>query len=428
MSAITDIKAYEILDSRGNPTVEVELECASGANGHGLVPSGASTGSAEAVELRDGDPNRYQGKGVLKAVENVNTTIKEALIGKDASDQRAIDRALIELDGTPNKGRLGANAILGVSLAALRASAQEAHLPLYRYIGGTNGYMLPVPCMNVLNGGAHADSNVDIQEFMLSPIGFDSYHEALRANVETYHTLKSLLKSRSLATGLGDEGGFAPNLASNAEAFELLVEAIEEAGYKPGEQIALCFDAAAAEFYDKENGVYNFDGAQKTVAQMTDYYTKLIDEYPIISIEDPFEENAWSDFADLTSRIGDRVQIVGDDIFVTNPQRLSRAIREHTANSILIKLNQIGSVTETLDTIRMAWRHGFTTMVSHRSGETTDTTIADLTVGTNAMQLKSGAPARGERIAKYNRLAQIERELGDDAQYAGRAAFAALNN
>ncbi|MUH59435.1 phosphopyruvate hydratase [Bifidobacterium canis] len=428
MSAITDIKAYEILDSRGNPTVEVELECASGANGHGLVPSGASTGSAEAVELRDGDPNRYQGKGVLKAVENVNTTIKEALIGKDASDQRAIDRALIELDGTPNKGRLGANAILGVSLAALRASAQEAHLPLYRYIGGTNGYMLPVPCMNVLNGGAHADSNVDIQEFMLSPIGFDSYHEALRANVETYHTLKSLLKSRSLATGLGDEGGFAPNLASNAEAFELLVEAIEEAGYKPGEQIALCFDAAATEFYDKENGVYNFDGAQKTVAQMTDYYTKLIDEYPIISIEDPFEENAWSDFADLTSRIGDRVQIVGDDIFVTNPQRLSRAIREHTANSILIKLNQIGSVTETLDTIRMAWRHGFTTMVSHRSGETTDTTIADLTVGTNAMQLKSGAPARGERIAKYNRLAQIERELGDDAQYAGRAAFAALNN
>ena len=288
--------------------------------------------------------------------------------------------------------------------------------------------MLPVPCMNVLNGGAHADSNVDIQEFMLSPIGFDSYHEALRANVETYHTLKSLLKSRSLATGLGDEGGFAPNLASNAEAFELLVEAIEEAGYKPGEQIALCFDAAATEFYDKENGVYNFDGAQKTVAQMTDYYTKLIDEYPIISIEDPFEENAWSDFADLTSRIGDRVQIVGDDIFVTNPQRLSRAIREHTANSILIKLNQIGSVTETLDTIRMAWRHGFTTMVSHRSGETTDTTIADLTVGTNAMQLKSGAPARGERIAKYNRLAQIERELGDDAQYAGRAAFAALNN
>lgn len=428
MSAITDIKAYEILDSRGNPTVEVELECASGANGHGLVPSGASTGSAEAVELRDGDPNRYQGKGVLKAVENVNTTIKEALIGKDASDQRAIDRALIELDGTPNKGRLGANAILGVSLAALRASAQEAHLPLYRYIGGTNGYMLPVPCMNVLNGGAHADSNVDIQEFMLSPIGFDSYHEALRANVETYHTLKSLLKSRSLATGLGDEGGFAPNLASNAEAFELLVEAIEEAGYKPGEQIALCFDAAATEFYDKENGVYNFDGAQKTVAQMADYYTKLIDEYPIISIEDPFEENAWSDFADLTSRIGDRVQIVGDDIFVTNPQRLSRAIREHTANSILIKLNQIGSVTETLDTIRMAWRHGFTTMVSHRSGETTDTTIADLTVGTNAMQLKSGAPARGERIAKYNRLAQIERELGDDAQYAGRAAFAALNN
>lgn len=428
MSAITDIKAYEILDSRGNPTVEVELECASGANGHGLVPSGASTGSAEAVELRDGDPNRYQGKGVLKAVENVNTTIKEALIGKDASDQRAIDRALIELDGTPNKGRLGANAILGVSLAALRASAQEAHLPLYRYIGGTNGYMLPVPCMNVLNGGAHADSNVDIQEFMLSPIGFDSYHEALRANVETYHTLESLLKSRSLATGLGDEGGFAPNLASNAEAFELLVEAIEEAGYKPGEQIALCFDAAATEFYDKENGVYNFDGAQKTVAQMADYYTKLIDEYPIISIEDPFEENAWSDFADLTSRIGDRVQIVGDDIFVTNPQRLSRAIREHTANSILIKLNQIGSVTETLDTIRMAWRHGFTTMVSHRSGETTDTTIADLTVGTNAMQLKSGAPARGERIAKYNRLAQIERELGDDAQYAGRAAFAALNN
>lgn len=428
MSAITDIKAYEILDSRGNPTVEVELECASGATGHGLVPSGASTGSAEAVELRDGDPDRYQGKGVLKAVENVNTTIKEALIGKDASDQRAIDRALIELDGTPNKGRLGANAILGVSLAALRASAQEAHLPLYRYIGGTNGYMLPVPCMNVLNGGAHADSNVDIQEFMLSPIGFDSYHEALRANVETYHTLKSLLKSRSLATGLGDEGGFAPNLASNAEAFELLVEAIEEAGYKPGEQIALCFDAAATEFYDEENGVYNFDGAQKTAAQMADYYTKLIDEYPIISIEDPFEENAWSDFADLTSRIGDRVQIVGDDIFVTNPQRLSRAIREHTANSILIKLNQIGSVTETLDTIRMAWRHGFTTMVSHRSGETTDTTIADLTVGTNAMQLKSGAPARGERIAKYNRLAQIERELGDDAQYAGRAAFAALNN
>jgi enolase len=423
MSNITNIHAREILDSRGNPTLEVELTTADGQIGLGSVPSGASTGEAEAWELRDGDKQRYDGKGVLSVVDNVNTIIAEAVRGLDAADQRGLDRALIELDGTDNKSKLGANAILGVSLAALHASAQSAGLPLYRYLGGTNGFTLPVTCMNVLNGGAHADSNVDIQEFMLAPIGFDTYHEALCANVETYHTLKSILKDRGLGTGLGDEGGFAPNLKSNAEAMDLLVEAIDKAGYRPGEQIALCFDAAASEFYDKEKGVYRFDGDERTGAEMADYYESLLAKYPIISMEDPFEENAWGDFAALTAKIGDKMQIVGDDIFVTNPKRLQRAIEEKTANSLLVKLNQIGTVSETLDAMNLAYRNGFTTMVSHRSGETPDATIADLTVGMNAMQLKSGAPARGERIAKYNQLLRIEERLGDDAQYAGAQAF-----
>jgi enolase len=423
MSNITNIHAREILDSRGNPTIEVELTTADGQVGLGVVPSGASTGEAEAWELRDGDQQRYAGKGVLSVVDAINTTIAQHVNGFDAADQRGLDAELIALDGTPNKRNLGANAILGVSLAALHASSQSAGLPLYRYLGGTNGHILPVTCMNVLNGGAHADSNVDIQEFMLAPYGFDSYHEALRANVETYHVLKQILKDRGLGTGLGDEGGFAPNLSSNAEAMDLLVEAIEKAGYKPGEQIGLCFDAAASEFYDKEKNIYRFDGEEMSGDDMASYYESLLGKYPIVSMEDPFDENAWDDFAGLTARIGDTMQIVGDDIFVTNPERLRRAIDEHTANSLLVKLNQIGTVSETLDAMTLAYRNDFTTMVSHRSGETSDTTIADLTVGMNAMQLKSGAPARGERVAKYNQLLRIEEWLGDDAEYAGVKAF-----
>lgn len=423
MSTITSIHAREILDSRGNPTLEVELTTADGCFGLGSVPSGASTGEAEALEMRDGDTMRYDGKGVRKVVNAVNNEIAAAVIGKDAADQRGLDEFLIALDGTDNKSRLGANAILGVSLAALHASAESAHMPLYRYIGGTNGHILPVPSMNVLNGGAHADSNVDIQEFMFAPVGFDTYAEALRANAESYHALKAVLKKRGLATSLGDEGGFAPNLASNKEAFDLLIEAIEAAGYEPGRQIALCFDAAASEFYDKSAGVYNFDGSAASGDDMTAYYEELLKDYPIASIEDPFEENAWDDFRKLTAAIGDKVQIVGDDIFVTNPVRIQRAIEEKTANSLLVKLNQIGTVTETLDAMKLAFRNGFTTMVSHRSGETPDTTISDLSVGMNAMQLKSGAPARGERIAKYNQLLRIEERLGGAAQYAGMDAF-----
>ena len=395
-----------------------------GSFGLGSVPSGASTGENEANEKRDGDTKRYGGKGVKTVVAGVNDEIAKAVIGLDATDQRHLDETLIELDGTENKSRLGANAILGVSLAALHAAAASARLPLYQYIGGTDGHIIPVTAMNVLNGGVHAiSSNVDIQEFMFTPVGFDSYNEALRANAESYHALKKVLIDKKLDTGLGDEGGFAPNLKSNEEAFDLLVEAIEKAGYEPGRQIAICFDAAASEFYDKENNVYNFDGAKASAADMTNFYEGLLAKYPIASIEDPFDENAWDDFKALTAAIGDKVQIMGDDIFVTNPKFISRAIDENTANSTLIKLNQIGTVTETLEAIKLANRHGMTTMVSHRSGETPDSTIADLSVGTNALQLKSGAPARGERVAKYNQLLRIEERLGDAVEYAGISAF-----
>lgn len=424
MSNITNIHAREILDSRGNPTIEVEMLLADGSFGLGSIPSGASTGENEAVEKRDGDPKRYGGLGKLDVVKSVNTEIAEAVIGLDAADQRLIDRTLIRLDGTGNKSRLGANAILGVSLAALRASAQSAKLPLYRYFGGTNGHIIPVTCMNVLNGGVHAaSSNVDIQEFMFAPVGFDSYHEALRANAESYHALKQVLKDKGLGTALGDEGGFAPNLPSNKAAFDLLMEAIEKAGYKPGTQIALLFDSAASEFYDKAKGVYRFDGEERSADDMAAYYESLLAEYPIASIEDPFDENAWGDFAKLTAKLGEKVQIMGDDIFVTNPIFLKRAIAEKTADSILIKLNQIGTVTETLECIALANRNDFTTQVSHRSGETPDDTIADLSVGMNTMQIKSGAPARGERIAKYNQFLRIEERLGSDAEYAGISAF-----
>ncbi|MEE8735108.1 MAG: phosphopyruvate hydratase [Bifidobacterium crudilactis] len=420
-TAITSIHARQILDSRGNPTLEVEMTLEDGSCGLGSVPSGASTGENEANEKRDGDKKVYGGKGVQSVVDGVNTEIAKAVVGLDASDQRGLDESLIALDGTENKSRLGANAILGVSLAALHASAASSRLPLYRYIGGTDGHIIPATSMNVLNGGVHAtSSNVDIQEFMFAPVGFDSYHDALRANVESYHALKQVLIERGLGTGLGDEGGFAPNLQSNAEAFDLLVEG---AGYEPGKQIAICFDAAASEFFDKEKGVYNFDGAQASAKDMTNFYEGLLSKYPIASIEDPFDENAWDDFKSLTAAIGDKVQIMGDDIFVTNPKFITRAIAEHTANSTLIKLNQIGTVTETLDAIRLANRNGLTTMVSHRSGETPDSTISDLAVATNAMQLKSGAPARGERVAKYNQLLRIEERLGDSVEYAGMKAF-----
>ena len=387
-----------------------------------------TTGEFEALEKRDGDKSRFGGKGELSVVKALNGEIRDAVIGFDASDQRGLDRLLIKLDGTPNKARFGANAILGVSLAALHASAKSAGEPLYRYIGGTNGHIIPVPCMNVLNGGKHAVSDVDIQEFMLVPLGFDTYAEALRAGAETYHALKSVLVSKGLNVGLGDEGGYAPNLKSNKEAFDLLMQAIEQAGYKPGEQIALAFDAASSEFFNKEDGTYNFDGGKKSADDMLDYYEGLLKDYPVVSMEDPFDEESWDDFARLTAKIGDKVQIVGDDLFVTNPKRLQKGIDLKAANSLLVKLNQIGSVTETLDAMKLAYRNGFTTMVSHRSGETPDDTIADLSVGMNAMQIKSGAPARGERVAKYNQLLRIEERLGDDAEYAGRSAFPKSQN
>ncbi|MFT8704057.1 phosphopyruvate hydratase [Bifidobacterium aquikefiricola] len=425
MAAIESVYAREILDSRGNPTVEVVLETEDGAQGLGLVPSGASTGEAEAWERRDGDKNRYQGKGVLGAVQAVNDVIAPAVIGMDATDQRAIDDTMIELDGTANKGKLGANAILGVSLAAMYAAAESAELPLYRYLGGTNGHILPVPNMNIMNGGAHADSNVDIQEFMVSPYGFDSYKEALRAGVEVYHTLKGVVKARGLSTGLGDEGGFAPNLDSNAEALDLIVESIEKAGYKPGEQIGLSLDVASSEFYDKETGKYLFEGELRDDDWLLNYYKGLVEKYPLVSIEDPFQEEDWSAWTKITAEMGDQLQFVGDDLLVTNPVRLQKGIDLKAANSLLVKLNQIGSVTETLDAIELATANGFTSMVSHRSGETPDTTIADLAVAKNTRQIKTGAPARGERIAKYNRLLEIEEELGSTAQYAGYSAFKA---
>ena len=421
MAVITAVHARQILDSRGNPTVEVEVLLEDGAFARAAVPSGASTGEWEAVERRDGDKSVYLGKGVLGAVKSVIEEIAEEVIGIEASDQRAVDAAMIALDGTNNKGKLGANAILGVSLAVAKAVAESADLPLYKYLGGPNAHVLPVPMMNILNGGSHADSNVDIQEFMIAPIGFETYSEALRAGVEVYHSLKSVLHDRGLATGLGDEGGFAPNLESNAAALDLIVEAIEKAGYKPGEQVALALDVASSEFYN--DGAYDFEGQKKSAAEMSAYYADLVAKYPLVSIEDPLDENDWEGYKTLTEQIGDKVQIVGDDLFVTNPERLARGIKEGAANALLVKVNQIGSLTETLDAMELAQRHEYRCMVSHRSGETEDVTIADLAVATNAGQIKTGAPARSERVAKYNQLLRIEEELGDAAVYAGKSAF-----
>ncbi|MEE1619907.1 phosphopyruvate hydratase [Zafaria sp. Z1313] len=421
MALIDAIHAREILDSRGNPTVEVEVLLSDGSLGRAAVPSGASTGEYEAVELRDGDKDRYLGKGVRKAIEAVLETIQPALTGLDATDQRAIDQTMIDLDGNANKGTLGANAILGVSLAVASAAAESSNLPLYKYLGGPNAHVLPVPLMNILNGGSHADSDVDIQEFMIAPIGAATFSEGLRWGVEVYHELKSVLKGRGLSTGLGDEGGFAPNLPSNRAALELISEAITNAGYTPGEDIAMALDVASSEFY--ENGAYQFEGKALSAAEMSDYYAQLVADFPLVSIEDPLDENDWDGWKTLTDAIGDKVQLVGDDLFVTNPERLQDGIDRGTANSLLVKVNQIGSLTETLDAVSLAQRSGYTTITSHRSGETEDTTIADIAVATNAGQIKTGAPARSERVAKYNQLLRIEEELGDAARYAGKGAF-----
>ncbi|UWX97904.1 phosphopyruvate hydratase [Arthrobacter zhaoxinii] len=426
MAIIDAIHAREILDSRGNPTVEVEVLLDDDTFGRAAVPSGASTGAFEANERRDGEKNRYQGKGVLQAVEAVIEQIQPALLGYDAADQRAIDQAMIDLDGTENKSGLGANAILGVSLAVARAAAESAALPLYRYLGGPNAHILPVPLMNILNGGSHADSDVDIQEFMIVPLGAQTYSEGLRWGVEVYHNLKSVLKEKNLSTGLGDEGGFAPNLPSNRAALDLIIEAIERAGYVPGNDIALALDVAASEFF--KDGSYVFEGQNRTAAEMSAYYEELVRDYPLVSIEDPLDEEDWDGWKTLTASVGDKVQIVGDDLFVTNPTRLETGIKNNAANSLLVKVNQIGTLTETLDAITMAQRAGYTTITSHRSGETEDTTIADICVATNAGQIKTGAPARSERVAKYNQLLRIEEELDDAARYAGRSAFPRFNN
>ncbi|OFK70984.1 phosphopyruvate hydratase [Rothia sp. HMSC065G12] len=421
MAVITAVHARQILDSRGNPTVEVEVLLEDGAFARAAVPSGASTGEWEAVERRDGDKSVYLGKGVLGAAKSVIEEISEEIIGIDAADQRTVDATMIALDGTNNKGKLGANAILGVSLAVAKAAAESADLPLYKYLGGPNAHVLPVPMMNILNGGSHADSNVDIQEFMIAPIGFENYSDALRAGVEVYHSLKSVLHDRGLSTGLGDEGGFAPNLESNAAALDLIIEAIEKAGYKPGEQVALALDVASSEFYN--DGAYDFEGQKKSAEEMSAYYADLVAKYPLVSIEDPLDENDWAGYKTLTEQIGDKVQIVGDDLFVTNPERLEKGINEGAANALLVKVNQIGSLTETLDAMELAQRNEYRCMVSHRSGETEDVTIADLAVATNAGQIKTGAPARSERVAKYNQLLRIEEELGDAAVYTGKSAF-----
>ena len=420
MSSIEAVHARQILDSRGNPTVEVEVVLDDGTLGRAAVPSGASTGAFEAVELRDGG-DEYGGKGVGKAVQGVIDQIQPDLLGYDADDQRLIDQALIDLDGTPDKSRLGANAILGVSLAVARAAAESARLPLFRYLGGPNAHVLPVPLMNILNGGVHADNNLDIQEFMILPIGAGTFADALRWGAETYHALKSVLKQHGLATGVGDEGGFAPDLEHNRAALDLIVEAIGKAGLTPGEDVALGLDVAASEFCS--DGAYNFERSQKTAAEMTGIYAGWLDAYPIVSIEDPLAEEDWLGWSELTARLGGRVQVVGDDIFVTNPGRLHRGIAERSANALLVKVNQIGTVTETLNAVALAQRSQFSCVISHRSGETEDTTIADLAVATNAGQIKTGAPARSERVAKYNQLLRIEELLGDAASYAGRAAF-----
>ncbi|WP_416442413.1 phosphopyruvate hydratase [Leucobacter sp. HNU] len=421
MAFIDAVIAREILDSRGNPTVEVEVGLTDSSVGRAAVPSGASTGAFEAYELRDGDADRYQGKGVLKAVDAVFDRLGPAIDDFAADDQRLIDMALIEADGTDNKRELGANAILGVSLAVAHAAAESAGLPLYRYLGGPNASTLPVPLMNIINGGAHADTGVDIQEFMAVPLGAETFSEGLRWGVEVYHALKALLNEKGLSTGLGDEGGFAPDLPTNAEALDLIVEAIERAGYVPGRDVAVALDVASSEFY--ENGVYKFEGRDRTAAEMSAYYADLLDRYPLVSIEDPLDESDWDGWKHLTDEIGARVQLVGDDLFVTNPARLAEGIEKGTANSILVKVNQIGTLTETLDAVQLAQRSGYTAVMSHRSGETEDVTIADLAVATDCGQIKTGAPARSDRVAKYNQLLRIEEELGGAARYAGRAAF-----
>lgn len=421
MPSIDVVVAREILDSRGNPTVEVEVGLDDGSTGRAAVPSGASTGAFEALELRDGDQNRYQGKGVEKAVLAVIEQIGPELVGYDATEQRLIDQAMFDLDATPDKSSLGANAILGVSLAVAHAASEASDLPLFRYLGGPNAHLLPVPMMNILNGGSHADSNVDIQEFMIAPIGAESFSEALRWGTEVYHTLKKVLKTKGLSTGLGDEGGFAPNLDSNRAALDLIIEAIKEAGYVPGKDIALALDVAASEFY--KDGVYEFEGKSRSAAEMTEYYEELVAAYPLVSIEDPLFEDDWAGWKVITDKLGTKVQLVGDDLFVTNPERLARGIDEGIANALLVKVNQIGSLTETLDAVELAQRNGFKCMMSHRSGETEDVTIADLAVATNCGQIKTGAPARSERVAKYNQLLRIEEILDDAAVYAGRSAF-----
>ena len=420
---ITDIVAREIMDSRGNPTVEVDVILEDGTLGRAAVPSGASTGIFEAVELRDGDKSRYLGKGVLKAVENVNEVIAPEVIGMNVFDQVGVDLAMIEIDGTPNKGKLGANAILGVSMAVAKAAAQSCGLPLYQYLGGFNAKQLPVPMMNILNGGAHADNNVDIQEFMIMPVGAESFAEALRMCAEIYHTLKSVLKGRGLNTAIGDEGGFAPNLASNEQALEVIMEAINKAGYKPGEQVGLALDVASSEMFKDEKYHMEGEGVVKTRAEMVEFYAHLVEKYPIISIEDGMAEDDWEGWAMLTEKLGKKIQLVGDDLFVTNTERLSRGIESGTANSILIKVNQIGTLTETFDSIEMAKRAGYTCVISHRSGETEDATIADIAVAVNAGQIKTGAPTRTDRVAKYNQLLRIEEELSTIAQYQGRKVF-----
>ncbi|GIF19298.1 enolase [Actinoplanes tereljensis] len=421
MATIEAIVAREILDSRGNPTVEVEVGLDDGTVGRAAVPSGASTGAFEALELRDGDKGRYLGKGVEKAVANIEDKIADELIGYEASEQRLIDQKMLDLDGTADKSELGANAILGVSLAIAKAAAQSAELPLFRYLGGPNAALLPVPMMNILNGGAHADSNVDVQEFMIAPIGAPTFREALRTGAEVYHALKSVLKKKGLSTGLGDEGGFAPSLPANAAALDLIAEAVKAAGFTLGTDIVLAMDVAATEFY--KDGAYVFEGSPKSTDELIAYYAKLVDEYPIVSIEDPLAEEDWAGWSAMTAQLGNKIQIVGDDLFVTNPTRIGRGIAESAANSVLVKVNQIGSLTETLDAVDLAHRAGFKTMMSHRSGETEDTTIADLAVAVGSGQIKTGAPARSDRVAKYNQLLRIEEQLESAARYAGAGAF-----
>ena len=420
MTTIQKISAREILDSRGNPTVEVDVTLADGSFARAAVPSGASTGAFEAAELRDGG-SRYLGKGVANAVDNVKNKIAPAVMGHDALDQRGLDTKMIELDSTVNKSSLGANAILGVSLASAKAAAQSKNLPFYSFLGGQSANLLPIPMMNILNGGAHADTNVDIQEFMIAPIGASTFKEALRWGAEIYHNLKAVLKKRGLATSIGDEGGFAPNLDSNRAALDLILEAVEKAGFKVGTEIALAMDVAATEFY--RDGAYAFEGSSLTAAEMIAYYKGLVDSYPLVSIEDPLSEDDWDGWKAITAELGERVQLVGDDLFVTNPTRLARGIEEKTANALLVKVNQIGTLTETLDAVAMAHKSGYRSMMSHRSGETEDTTIADLAVAALCGQIKTGAPARSERVAKYNQLLRIEEELGSQAKYAGREAF-----